>query len=93
MELGMRRLHTLFAAEVVDVDLRQAPGPALCAAIHDAMNQHAVVVLRDQNIDDEQEMAFARALGPLEPMPAQVGMDKQRLKHREMVDISNLART
>ena len=23
-------------------------------------------------------------------MPAQVGMEKQRLKHREMVDISNL---
>ncbi len=90
MELGLRRLHPLLAVEAFGVDLRRPPEPSLCAAIHDAMNQHAVVVLRDQHIDDEQEMAFARALGPLEPMPAQVGMDKQRLKHREMVDISNL---
>jgi alpha-ketoglutarate-dependent 2,4-dichlorophenoxyacetate dioxygenase len=54
------------------------------------MDQVAVLVLRDQMLDDEQQLAFGRALGPLEPMPAQVGMEKQRLKHRELVDISNL---
>ena len=90
MDLKLQPLRPLFAAELTGVDLREPPTPALCAAIDDAMNRYAVVVLRDQLIDDKQEMAFARALGPLEPMPAQVGMDKQRLKHREMVDISNL---
>ncbi len=86
----LRPLHPLFAAEAAGADLRNAPTSALCAAIDAAMNQFAVLVLRGQAIDDEQQMAFARALGPLEPMPAQVGMEKQRLKHREMVDISNL---
>jgi alpha-ketoglutarate-dependent 2,4-dichlorophenoxyacetate dioxygenase len=47
-------------------------------------------VLRDQHIDDDQQLAFAKALGPLEPTPAVVDVALQRLKHREMVDISNL---
>ena len=90
MKLDLRPLHPLFAAEVAGVDLRDAPSAQLCAAIDAAMDQYGVVVLRGQQINDEQQMAFARALGPLEPMPAQVGMEKQRLTHREMVDISNL---
>ena len=90
MELDLHPLHPVFAAEVRGVDLRLAPSPELCAAIDRAMDQYAVLVLRDQQLDDEQQMAFGRAMGPLEPMPAQVGMEKQRLKHRELVDISNL---
>ncbi len=90
MNINPRPLHPLFACEVTGVDLRDPPSAPLCAAIDAAMDQYGVAVLRGQQIDDEQQMAFARALGPLEPMPAQVGMEKQRLKHREMVDISNL---
>jgi alpha-ketoglutarate-dependent 2,4-dichlorophenoxyacetate dioxygenase len=90
MELDLRPLHPLFVAELRGVDLRATPGPALCAAIDRAMDRYAVLVLREQHLDDEQQMAFGRAMGPLEPMPAQVGMEKQRLRHRELVDISNL---
>ena len=90
MNLDLHPMHPVFAAEVTGVDLRDPPSAPLCAAIDAAMDQYGVVVLRGQQINDAQQMAFARALGPLEPMPAQVGMEKQRLKHREMVDISNL---
>ncbi len=90
MNLELHPLHPVFAAEVSGVDVRNPLTAQLCAAIDAAMDQYGVVVLRGQQINDEQEMAFARALGPLEPMPAHVGMEKQRLKHREMVDISNL---
>jgi len=83
-------LHPLFAAEMRGVDLRNAPDPAMCKAIDAAMDEYAVLVLRDQRLDDEQQLAVGRALGTLEDMPAQVGMEKQRLKHRELVDISNL---
>ena len=83
-------LHPLFAAEMHGFDLRRAADTALCEAIDSAMNQYAVLVLRDQHLDDEQQLAVGRALGTLEDMPAQVGMEKQRLKHRELVDISNL---
>ena len=90
MQLDLQALHPVFAAEVRGVDLRIPPTRELCAAIDRAMDQYAVLVLRDQRLDDEQQMTFGRAMGPLEPMPAQVGMEKQRLKHRELVDISNL---
>ncbi len=82
--------HPLFAAEMRGVDLRRAPDAALCDAIDAAMNQYAVLVLRDQHLDDEQQLAAGRALGTLEDRPAQVGMEKQRLKHAELVDISIL---
>ncbi|HTS52898.1 MAG TPA: TauD/TfdA family dioxygenase [Burkholderiales bacterium] len=90
MDLDIRPLHPLFAAEVIDVDLRDVPNATLVTRIDQAMDRYAVVVLRDQRIDDDQQLAFARALGPLEPSPAVVDAHLQRLKHREMVDISNL---
>ncbi len=90
MNFDVRPLHPLFAVEVEGVDLRQPPTPELARWIDDAMDRHAVVVLRDQRIDDDQQLAFASSLGPLEPMQAVVAADRQRLKHREMVDISNL---
>jgi alpha-ketoglutarate-dependent 2,4-dichlorophenoxyacetate dioxygenase len=90
MDLDIRPLHPVFAAEVHGVDLRKPPGPDLVAQIDAAMDRYAVVVLRDLDIDDDQQFAFARALGPLEPSPAVVDSHLHRLKHREMVDISNL---
>ncbi len=90
MNFQVRPLHPLFAVEVEGVDLRQPPTPELVRWMDDAMDRHAVVVLRDQHIDDDQQLAFAKALGPLEPMQAVVDVHRQRLKHREMVDISNL---
>lgn len=90
MNFQVRPLHPLFALEVEGVDLRQPPTPELVRWIDAAMDRHAVVVLRDQHIDDDQQLAFAKALGPLEPMQAVVDVHRQRLKHREMVDISNL---
>jgi alpha-ketoglutarate-dependent 2,4-dichlorophenoxyacetate dioxygenase len=90
MDLDIRPLHPVFAAEVYGVDLRNAPDATLVAQIDEAMDRYAVVVLRDQRIDDDQQLAFARALGPLEPSPAVVDAHLHRFKHREMVDISNL---
>jgi alpha-ketoglutarate-dependent 2,4-dichlorophenoxyacetate dioxygenase len=88
--LDIRPLHPVFAAEVIGADLRQPPGRDLAAQIDAAMDRYAVLVLRDQDIDDDQQLAFARALGPLEPSPAVVDAQLHRLEHREMVDISNL---
>ena len=90
MDLRIRPLQPLFAAEMSGVNLRDAPDAELIARIDAAMDKYAVLVLRDQRIDDDQQMAFAKALGPLEPTPAVVGAEQQRLKHREMIDISNL---
>jgi alpha-ketoglutarate-dependent 2,4-dichlorophenoxyacetate dioxygenase len=90
MTLRVTPLHPLFAAEVHDLDLRTTPDAETCAAIHRAMDRHAVLVFRDQQLDDDQQMAFGEALGPLEEDRAVVDRDKHRLKHQRMNDISNL---
>jgi alpha-ketoglutarate-dependent 2,4-dichlorophenoxyacetate dioxygenase len=90
MQLELRPLHPLFAAEAIGVDLRSPPGAALAAEVHAAMDRYAVLVLRGQPIDDDEQLAFARALGTPEHTPALVDLKKRRLRHSEMVDISNL---
>lgn len=90
MSLTATQLHPLFAAEVSGIDLRTAPDKATCAAIDRLMEKHAVLVFRDQPLDDDQQMAFGEALGPLEPDRAVVDVHKNRLKHDRMNDISNL---
>jgi alpha-ketoglutarate-dependent 2,4-dichlorophenoxyacetate dioxygenase len=90
VKLTTKPLHPLFAAEVTDIDLRLPATPQLVAAVDDAMNQYAILVVREQQFDDDQQMAFAKAMGPLEPTPAVVDQHLHRLKHREMVDIFNL---
>lgn len=90
MKLALKPLHPVFAAEVTGLDLRTPISAEGVAAIDAAMDQYAVLVVRDQHFDDDQQMAFAQAMGPLEPAPAVVNQHLHRLKHRQMVDISNL---
>jgi alpha-ketoglutarate-dependent 2,4-dichlorophenoxyacetate dioxygenase len=90
MPLHLSPLHPIFAAEVRGIDLRQTPDAALCAEIHRAMERYAVLVFRDQDLDDDLQMAFGAALGPLEQTRGVVDAHKHRLKHQNMADISNI---
>jgi alpha-ketoglutarate-dependent 2,4-dichlorophenoxyacetate dioxygenase len=90
MRFDISPLHPVFAAEINGLDLRRVPDTAMLGDIEAAMNRYAVVVIREQHLDDEQQLAFARAMGPLEPSVAVVDVHLQRLKHREFADISNL---
>ena len=83
-------LHPLFAAEMTGVDLRTPPDAALVRQIDDAMDRFSVLVVRDQRLDDDQQMAFAKAMGPLETTRGVIDGHLHRLKHAEMIDISNL---
>ncbi len=90
MPLTLKPLHPLFVAEATGIDLRQPVSPELAAEVHRAMDRYAVLVFPGQDIDDDQQIAFGRALGTLEPTRAVVDAHKHRLKHQEMNDISNL---
>jgi alpha-ketoglutarate-dependent 2,4-dichlorophenoxyacetate dioxygenase len=90
MTLQIAPLHPLFAAEVRGLDLRQTPDPELCAEIDRAMDRYGVLVFPDQHLDDDQQIAFGAALGPLEQTMGVVDVHKQRLKHHQMADISNI---
>jgi alpha-ketoglutarate-dependent 2,4-dichlorophenoxyacetate dioxygenase len=91
MSFAVNPLHPLFAAELLGADLREAPAPELIAVVNDAMAKYAVLVVRDQRIDDEQQIRFSRAFGPLE-LPPHMGMktESKRRIRPELYDVSNL---
>ncbi|MBX5471532.1 MAG: TauD/TfdA family dioxygenase [Acetobacteraceae bacterium] len=90
MAIAFRQLHPLFVAEASGIDLRQPLTPEQAAEIHQGMNTYAALVFRGQDLTDEQQLAFGRALGTIEPTRATVAAERHRLKYNELVDISNL---
>jgi alpha-ketoglutarate-dependent 2,4-dichlorophenoxyacetate dioxygenase len=62
MSLQLRKLHPHYAAEVGNVDLRGADNPALFEEICAALDQHAVLVFRDQPFSDDDQARFTQAL-------------------------------
>ena len=94
MSVQINKLHPHFAVEVVGLDASR-PDPALCAQVQAIMDTHAVAVLRDQTLDDEQQIAFSRCFGELEVRPAvrtkmTERIDNPRVQHNEIFDVSNL---
>src|SRR5688572_13627286 len=87
--LTVNRLHPLFGAELVGADLRAPPTASLVARIESLMDEFAVLVVRDQKLDDEQHIALSRAFGPLE-LPPDYGTGTPRRLRRELYDASNL---
>ena len=92
MPVSFRQLHPAFAAEVSGIDCRTALGSDEVAAIEAGMDQYAVLVFPDQDITDEQQLAFTRHFGELENY-ATGGHIRKRSDSRlgaGMADFSNL---
>lgn len=66
MSVSIRRLHPVFAGEVEGVDCRKPLSPQQVAAIEAGMDEYAVLVFRDQNVTDEEQISFTRHFGELE---------------------------
>ena len=66
MPLKTRRVGPCFAAEAEGLDLTRPLSPDDVAAVHAAMDEHAVLVFHDHPLDDAQQLAFTRSLGELE---------------------------
>ena len=64
--LEVTPLHPLFAGAASGVDLRQPADEATVAAITAAMDRYAVLVFREQALNDAQQIAFSARLGTLE---------------------------
>jgi alpha-ketoglutarate-dependent 2,4-dichlorophenoxyacetate dioxygenase len=91
MALGFRRLHPHFVAEVSPVDLRQVHDAETLAEIRGGMDEHAVLVFRDQPFTDDEQVAFARRLdGELHTKTGTAALGLNRLGDNALVDISNL---
>ena len=66
MTVKTRQIGPCFAAEVDGIDMKKPLSPDEVKAVHNGMNEYAVLVFHDQYIDDEQQLAFTRSLGELE---------------------------
>jgi alpha-ketoglutarate-dependent 2,4-dichlorophenoxyacetate dioxygenase len=78
-----------FAGRVTGVDLAQIT-PALAGDIQQAMDLHGVLVFPGQHLDQDAQIGFAQAMGPLELGFRKIKVGAHRLKYNELADISNV---
>lgn len=91
MSVKMRQVGPCFAAEVEGIDMRKPLSPDEVAAVHAGMDEYAVLVFHDQDIDDEQQLQFTVSLGSLERAIGSSlrAPDEYRLPNT-FADVSNL---
>jgi alpha-ketoglutarate-dependent 2,4-dichlorophenoxyacetate dioxygenase len=77
-----------FAAEV-GVDLARLDSENV-AAIKDAFWKYAVLIFPEQNLTEEEHVAFAKHIGPIEPTIGAYRPDAKLRLRPDLVDISNL---
>jgi alpha-ketoglutarate-dependent 2,4-dichlorophenoxyacetate dioxygenase len=82
--------HPDFVGIVSGVDITRPIDAAAVAAIEAGMAKYAVLVFRDQRIDDEQQAAFSRHFGPLEQATGDLRPVAERRISMTLNDISNL---
>jgi len=80
-----------FAGVVSGCDVTQPLLPEDIASLHAGMDCFGVLVFHDQQIDDNQQIAFSRSLGPLEQATGDiVSAPEDRRLSMDINDISNL---
>jgi alpha-ketoglutarate-dependent 2,4-dichlorophenoxyacetate dioxygenase len=90
MAISVTALHQSFVGEVSGVDLC-SPVKVDFLEISEALDRYAVLVFRDQQLTDEQQIAFSRLFGSLETSIGTIRKDrKHRLPSSVLADISNL---
>jgi alpha-ketoglutarate-dependent 2,4-dichlorophenoxyacetate dioxygenase len=91
MPITIRQIGTLFVGEVSGIDTAKPVTPEHVAAIEAGMDKHAVLVFRDQKLTDEQQMAFTRNFGALEPARGgNITKPEDRRLDINMNDVTNL---
>ena len=93
MSIAIRQIHPVFVGEVSGVDISKPISRADAAAIEAAMDRYAVLVFHDQEITDEQQMAFSLNFGALEnARGGNVTKAEDKRLPEGMNDVSNLGR-
>ena len=94
MSITFKKLHPLFAAEVGAIDLREARDRETLAAIRGGMDEHAVLVFRDQKFTMQEQVDFVKRLdGHMHTKTGISALMKNRLGDIPLGDISNVDST
>ena len=91
MAIDVLPLHPLFAAEMRGVDLASTTDREVLARIRASMDRHAVLVFRDQGLDDRAQLAFAERLdGQLHAKTGISALAANRVGNEALTDVSNV---
>ena len=91
MTLEFRRLHPLFVAETNKIDLREVHDDETLEQIRAGMDEHAVLVFRDQSFSSEEQLDFATRLdGELHRKTGISVLHKSRFGDEALTDVSNV---
>jgi alpha-ketoglutarate-dependent 2,4-dichlorophenoxyacetate dioxygenase len=89
--VAIRQIHPVFVGEVSGADLTRPLTREEVAAIEAGMDRYAVLVFRDQNITDDQQMEFSKNFGAIENAKGgNITKDNEYRLKQGMVDVSNL---
>ena len=93
MPVTIRKLHPVFVGEVSGVDLSKPISADDAATIERGMDEHAVLVFRNQDITDEQQLAFANNFGERENRKGGSVTKKEDYRlNSGLADVSNLGK-
>lgn len=93
MPLAIRQLQKHFVGEVSGLDLRKPLTKEQAREVEAAMDQYAVLVFHDQDISDEQQMAFALNFGEREEARGGTVVKKEDYRLTTgLNDVSNLGK-
>jgi alpha-ketoglutarate-dependent 2,4-dichlorophenoxyacetate dioxygenase len=93
MPVTIRQLHPVFVGEVSGVDGAMALAPDEVSAIEAGMDRYAVLVLHDQRLTDEQQVAFTRHFGAIEDgRGGNITKPQDKRLSPQMNDVSNLGK-
>lgn len=79
-------VHPHIGAEIGGVDLSQPLPGEVFRQILAAFNEHSVLVFRDQQITDEQQVEFSRRFGPLEKNSFALATQNDYIYHISNID-------
>lgn len=90
MTINVTRKHPSFFAEISGIDLSQPLADEQWHQLEQAYHENAVLLFRDQNLTDEQQIAFSARFGPVQ---TRTNYRRPNEKHRigpKLADISNI---
>ncbi len=91
MAVTFKKLHPHIGAEVSPLDLRQVHDRPTLDALVGGMDEHGVLVFRDQPFTDAEQLAFAERFGgPLHVKPGVKALGKNRFDNDAIADIGNI---
>ncbi len=90
MPITISPITPTFAAEVGDVDLAQPLNSSEVEEIKQAFWQYGVLIFPEQRLTEQQQVAFAQHIGPLESNIVTLNKEAKLRITPDLVDISNL---